>query len=503
MDIQADIIEDRYMTMAVEGSLIIKGDMIYSSVFYRMENAVANMMEDLSEPFDKDEDEIRAAISGVQDEEGIVLDELQKKSVELCVKNGVFILTGGPGTGKTTTINTMIRYFEREGLEVELAAPTGRAAKRMSEMTGHSAKTIHRMLEFSGLAEDTDLQTGSNAPFQRNRENPLEQDVFIIDEASMIDITLMYHLLLAIPPDARLILVGDIDQLPSVGPGSVLKDLISSNHFPVVELKRIFRQAGESDIVVNAHKIRDGEPIVLDNKSRDFFYIQRYSTEDIMSTTLELTSRKIPGYVHANPYDIQVLTPTKKGELGVEGLNKRLREALNPESESKHEKLFGETIFREGDKVMQNRNNYTLEWEIRDRFGVAVEKGKGVFNGDIGVVRSVNDFAKTLLVEYDEKRICEYSYSGLGELEPAFAMTVHKSQGSEYPAVIMPLFSGPEALLNRNLLYTAVTRAKDCVVMVGDANVFYRMIANDKQFLRYTGLKIRIEEVLSKRGELI
>ncbi len=409
------------------------------------------------------------------------------------VRNGLLILTGGPGTGKTTTINAMIKYFEMEGLDIFLAAPTGRAAKRMTEATGCEAQTIHRMLELSGGPENA----SGRAMFARNEENPLEADVIIIDEMSMVDIHLMQALLKAVIPGTRLILVGDVNQLPSVGPGRVLQDLIGSKAFPVVRLTRIFRQAAQSDIIVNAHKINRGEQVALDNKSRDFFFLRRQDPNLILRVVLALVQEKMPRYVHAQISDIQVLTPMRKGALGVENLNQVLQRYLNPPSKDKEEKEHGRGIFRVGDKVMQIRNNYQLEWEIRNRFGIAVDRGLGVFNGDMGLIRSINSFAEELTVEFDEGRMISYPFKQLDELELAYAITVHKSQGSEYPAVVIPLLSGPRPLMNRNLLYTAVTRARSCVTLVGSAEIFQMMVENETEQKRYTGLAEIIKSYLS------
>ena len=417
------------------------------------------------------------------------LDEHQVEAVKEAVRNGLLVITGGPGTGKTTTINTIIKYFELEGMDIFLAAPTGRAAKRMSETTGYEARTIHRMLELNG-----GMDTGSAAGFERNERNPLETDVIIIDEMSMVDISLMYSLLKAVVAGTRLILVGDVNQLPSVGPGSVLKDIIDSGAFHTVKLTKIFRQASTSDIIVNAHKINNGEEVSLDNKSMDFFFLKRYDADKIINVTLQLIKQKLPKFVNATEYDIQVLTPMRKGLLGVERLNGILQAYMNPADKSKREKEYRGTIFREGDKVMQIKNNYQIAWEIRTKFGLCVDKGMGIFNGDTGIIEEINDFAETMTISFDEGRKVEYPFKLLEELELAYAVTIHKSQGSEYPAVVIPLLSGPRMLMNRNLLYTAVTRAKKCVTIVGDEQTFYEMIQNNSQQRRYSGLRDRIVE---------
>lgn len=452
-----------------------------------MEANTATRLTQLNAVFDVPDIEIEDRIRKIEKKTGMDLDEHQVEAVKEAVRNGVLVITGGPGTGKTTTINTIIQYFELSGEDIMLAAPTGRAAKRMSETTGYEARTIHRMLELNGGME-------GNAGFERNEQNPLETNLIIIDEMSMVDISLMNSLLKAILPGTRLILVGDVNQLPSVGAGSVLKDIIDSKMFPTVMLTKIFRQASTSDIIVNAHKINRGEAVSLDNKSMDFFFLKRYEADKIINVTLQLIKQKLPKFVGASEYDIQVLTPMRKGLLGVERLNTILQMYLNPPSDRKKEKEHGAIVFREGDKVMQIKNNYQLEWEIRSKYGLCIDKGTGVFNGDTGIIEEINDFAETITVNFDEGRMVEYSYKLLDELELAYAVTIHKSQGSEYPAVVIPLLSGPRMLMNRNLLYTAVTRAKKCVTIVGDDTTFEQMIENNSQQRRYSGLKDRLLE---------
>ena len=454
-----------------------------------MEASTAAMLKQLDVTYDVPDIEIEAAIRNIEKKTEMELDEHQVEAVKEAVRNGLLVITGGPGTGKTTTINTIIKYFELEGMDIFLAAPTGRAAKRMSETTGYEARTIHRMLELNG-----GMDTGSAAGFERNERNPLETDVIIIDEMSMVDISLMYSLLKAVVAGTRLILVGDVNQLPSVGPGSVLKDIIDSGAFHTVKLTKIFRQASTSDIIVNAHKINNGEEVSLDNKSMDFFFLKRYDADKIINVTLQLIKQKLPKFVNATEYDIQVLTPMRKGLLGVERLNGILQAYMNPADKSKREKEYRGTIFREGDKVMQIKNNYQIEWEIRTKFGLCVDKGMGIFNGDTGIIEEINDFAETMTISFDEGRKVEYPFKLLEELELAYAVTIHKSQGSEYPAVVIPLLSGPRMLMNRNLLYTAVTRAKKCVTIVGDEQTFYEMIQNNSQQRRYSGLRDRIVE---------
>lgn len=505
LGVDESYMEKHLMDMLLDRKLVMqekKGEkIIYPSQYYYLELNTARMLCELNICCPEDENIVEKRIASIEKETGTVLDEMQKKAVTEAAGHGLFILTGGPGTGKTTTINAIIRFFEGEGAELRLAAPTGRAAKRMTEATGYEAQTIHRLLELNGMPED-DRSTGA-VHFERNAQNPLEADVIIIDEMSMVDIHLMHSLLLAITAGTRLILVGDENQLPSVGPGNVLRDIIHSGCFPVIELTKIFRQASESDIVVNAHKINRGEPVEIHNKSRDFFFLKRYDADMIIRVVIALIQDKLPRYVNARPFEIQVLTPMRKGLLGVERLNQMLQRYLNPQDGSKKEKTLGDRLFRQGDKVMQIKNDYQMEWEVRGRYGIPVEKGIGVFNGDTGILHEINEFAETAEVEFEDGRFATYSFKQLEELELAYAITIHKSQGSEYPAVILPVLSGPQMLLNRNLLYTAVTRARKCVTVVGSEETFAEMIRNEKQQKRYSALDERIRELNEsiKKGE--
>lgn len=499
LETDAEQIETALPNLAMDKKLVLKQEKeeicCYLSKTYYEELACAKMLRDLQNSGmrtdEAEEKRIKKQIAEIENELDIELDELQHRAVLEAAGNGIFILSGGPGTGKTTTINAIIRYFEREGMDIMLAAPTGRAAKRMTEATGFEAKTIHRLLELNGaFAED-----GKKARFERNEDSPLETDVVIIDEMSMVDIHLFYALLKAVPLEVKLILVGDVNQLPSVGPGQVLRDLIDSGAFPLVILQKIFRQATKSDIVVNAHRINKGEEVSLTNKSEDFFFLKRDNVDVIYKHMILLITEKMPRYVDASPLQIQVLTPMRKGSLGVEVLNGILQKYLNPPSDKKKEHVTSTVIFREGDKVMQIKNNYQLEWEIVNRYNLPIDKGTGVFNGDTGVILSINDFAQTLMVEYEDQKRVEYHFSQLDELELAYAVTIHKSQGSEYPAVIMPLLGGPRQLMNRNLLYTGITRAKKCVTLLGSEETVAEMIANGNARKRYTGLLARIREV--------
>ena len=497
LGVDSSYMEKHLMDMIVDRKLILKeteeGAVVYPTRYYYLELNSARMLCELNILCPEDEEMVEKRINRIEKETGTRLDEMQKQAVAAAASHGLFILTGGPGTGKTTTINAIIRYFEEEGAELRLAAPTGRAAKRMTEATGYEAQTIHRLLELNGMPEEE--QEGRAVHFDRNSENPLEADVIIIDEMSMVDLPLMKALLDAIMPGTRLIMVGDGNQLPSVGPGRVLKDMIASDCFPVVKLEKIFRQAKESDIIVNAHKINRGEPVILDNKSMDFFFLKRSDPNVIISVVITLIQKKLPKFVDASPYDIQVLTPMRKGNLGVERLNKILQQYLNPPSPKKQEKEVGDRLLREGDKVMQIKNNYQLEWEVCTKYGMTIDKGLGVFNGDMGIIKNINTYEETVTVEYDEQRQVKYPYAILDELELAYAITIHKAQGSEYPAVVIPLLQGPRQLYNRNLIYTAVTRARKCVTLVGSDSVFQEMIQNTSEQRRNTSLAERIREL--------
>ena len=488
--------------LAMERKVILKQEdgeeNVYIPSAYYGEMNCARMLHDLNLSLggekgitEEEKADILKRVTAIEERLEIALDPLQREAVLQAITHGVSILTGGPGTGKTTTINVMIRYFLDDGLDIMLAAPTGRAAKRMSEATGYEARTIHRMLELSGAVADEDR----NARFERNEDNPLEADVIIVDEMSMVDAYLFQSLLRAISVGTRLIMVGDMYQLPSVGPGQVLHDLIESRSFVVTGLEKIFRQSEESDIVLNAHRIHQGKQISLDNKSKDFFFLERNDVQVIYKHMIQLVLDKLPRYVSASSYDIQVLTPMRKGPLGVEQLNRILQKYLNPESHSKKEYETGKNLFREGDKVMQIKNNYQIEWEIVGGFGITVDKGTGVFNGDVGIIRQIDEANRRMIVEFEDKKQVVYSFSMLEELELAYAVTIHKSQGSEYPGVVMPLLSGPRMLFNRNLLYTAVTRGKNCVTILGSSRVVQEMIDNTYENRRYTGLLRRIQEL--------
>ena len=495
LEIELGDISKYLFDLSIERKIVVKesdeGKRVYPAQSYYMELTTAKMLHDLDVKYDIADVAIEHRLHQIETYAKLELDDMQRRAVVAAVRNGVLVLTGGPGTGKTTTINAMIHYFESEGMEIYLAAPTGRAAKRMTEATGYEARTIHRMLELGFVPEGED----NHMHYGRNEDNPLEADVIIIDEMSMVDLPLMNVLLRAIVVGTRVIFVGDKDQLPSVGPGSVLKDLIESNCFSVITLTKIFRQAEESDIVVNAHKINRGEEVILDNKSRDFFFLKRSDANTIISVVLTLIQKKLPNYVNAHPFDIQVLTPMRKGLLGVERLNTIMQQYLNPPDSKKAEKEYGDKVFRVGDKVMQIKNNYQLEWEIATKYGLVVDNGVGVFNGDIGKITEINTYTETVEVEFEERKKVRYPFQSLEELEHAYAVTIHKSQGSEYPAVVIPLLQGPRQLFHRNLIYTAVTRAKKCVTLVGSDVTFQEMICNENEQKRYTSLAERLVEL--------
>lgn len=485
--------------MALDKAVIVTDRRdVYIPTLYYSEMNCARMLFDLNVSMGRKNGSYSVAIDALEKRQEIQLDERQRIAVQEAMSNGLLIITGGPGTGKTTTINMIISCLQEEGLSILLAAPTGRAAKRMSEATGYEAQTIHRLLEYNGSLLETEQQEDKGEMFGRNEWNPLETDVLIIDEMSMVDIFLFQSLLKAVAVGTRLILVGDVNQLPSVGPGNVLRDIIDSHCFNVVKLSHIFRQAAESDIIVNAHRINDGEEISLDNQSRDFFCLKREDAHGVLEVMLWLVRDKMPKYTDCTPFDVQVLTPMKKGELGVYRCNEILQRYLNPESPTKNQVDAHGVVFREGDKVMQMKNNYQIKWTVRGYNNMLIDEGTGVFNGDCGVITEVDTFNKEVTVRFDDEKYVTYPQGNFDELELAYAITIHKSQGSEYPAVVLPLLSGPRQLMNRNILYTAVTRGKKCVTIVGSRQTVKQMIENRWEQPRYSSLKDRILEIDEK-----
>ncbi|CEQ11295.1 DNA helicase [[Clostridium] sordellii] len=469
-------------------------DHIYLIPYYLSENGVCKQIIKLAQSDFKDLNiDVEKEIEKVEEETGIKLANNQALAVKEAIKSGLVVITGGPGTGKTTTINTIIKVFENNEQEVLLAAPTGRAAKRMSETSNKEAKTIHRLLEM-GYATDSE-----ELVFLKDEEDPIKADVVIVDEVSMVDIVLMYSLLKAIKPGTRVILVGDSDQLPSVGAGNVLKDIIDSKVINVVRLNEIFRQAQESMIVVNAHRINQGLPLHLNVKGKDFFFIKKDTNEKILKEIVGLVSTRLPKFYNLDKLkDIQVLAPMRKGDLGVANLNIELQKYLNKEEKYKVEETLQKRIFRVGDKVMQIKNNYTKKWETEDKS----ESGEGIYNGDIGYIYHIDKENKIIYVLFDQTKIVSYEYSELDELDHSFCTTIHKSQGSEFPAIVIPVTWAPPMLLNRNLLYTAVTRAKKLVVLVGDVKYLEYMIRNNKTNDRHSNLSKKLNR-LKEEGMLV
>ena len=519
-------IEAHLISLQVDGRVVIvdksqEAAQVYLASFYYTEREIAERLKSLAIKGEYDDVFADTRIRQIEKTTGITLDEKQRDAVKASVGNGVLIITGGPGTGKTTTINTLIRFYKEDHDEIALAAPTGRAAKRMSEATGEEARTIHRLLEYTGSPED-DNSSGNKAEydgnittsgsansgagsdkawggsgrgrFLRDEKDPLEADVVIIDEMSMVDIFLMNALLKAIVPGTRVIFTGDYNQLPSVGAGNVLRDMIDSHRFATARLEHVFRQAAQSDIVANAHKINRGEAVDLTKKSKDFLFIRSNMPDTIMEAVRRLITDKLPGYVGCPSFDIQVLTATRKGALGVEAINKELQQYLNPPARNKAERRNGDNVLRVGDKVMQMKNDYDIEWSVYNDHGVLKEQGAGLFNGDIGRITEIDKERDTVTIVFDETKHAVYDRKQILNIELAYAVTVHKSQGSEYPAVVMPMFNGPHMLMNRNLLYTAVTRAKKCVCMVGLPRAFEEMERNEDEHKRLSGLRDRITE---------
>ncbi|HAL03163.1 MAG TPA: ATP-dependent RecD-like DNA helicase [Lachnospiraceae bacterium] len=503
LDIDTLVMDTQLQNLAMDHKVVVKVvddvERVYLPLFYREETKCADKLLELRDSYDSDfskksANDLMMQIEEAEKSMNIELDMLQKQATVKCLKNGVFILSGGPGTGKTTTINMIIRMFEEYHLDFMLAAPTGRAAKRMTESTGYEARTIHRLLEVGG-----DTSDGSKPYFDRNEDNPLEVDAIIVDEMSMVDIHLMVALLNAIEPGTKLVLVGDVDQLPSVGPGQILRDILLSECFESEKLEKIFRQDNESHIVSYAYSINKGQQIDFSKKYPDFFLLEKNEPAVIYDYIEVLIKDKLPKQFNINPLDTQILTPMRKGAIGVEVLNPILQARLNPPDSSKKEYLHGDIIFREGDKVMQIKNDYNLEWEVVGKYNIPIESGTGVFNGDVGKIAEINTYIKEVTVEFDDGRSARYSYENMDELEHAYAVTIHKSQGSEYPVVILPILPGPRMLMSRNLLYTGITRAKECVIIIGSSETVGSMISQDMIQRRYTSLNEKLIEI-SKRG---
>jgi len=493
LGVNEEIVQQNIIRLFIDKQLVVENlndiRAVYSISFHKAETGVARRLLQLHLYNVRQlEVDIEAELKKIEESQDISLADKQRKAVSEAMNNGVLIVTGGPGTGKTTIIKTIIDIFERKGMSVLLAAPTGRAAKRMQEATSREAKTIHRLLEFGFGDSDEEMF------FQKNEESPLECDVIIVDEVSMIDIILMNNLLKAIAEGTRLILVGDVDQLPSVGAGNVLRDIIDSDSVPVVRLNEIFRQAQESLIVMNAHRINNGEAPILDQKQKDFFFMHQEDQQAIVRTIVQLCKERLPRYYKTTFMEgIQVLSPMKKGTCGINNLNNELQKILNPEEPNKKEKPFRDFIFRVGDKVMQIKNNYKMKWQSIIDFE---KEGEGIFNGDIGIIINIDSEEQIIEVVYDNEKLIRYDFTLLDELELAYALTVHKSQGSEFPILVMPITFGPKMLLTRNLLYTALTRAKQTVVLVGNEKNIYQMIENNHITKRYSGLKERLVKMV-------
>ena len=493
LDVPMEKVDEELVQMAFEGDVFIDDmegrDVVYLFPYYMAEQNVCKCLKILSEAEPKMiGSAVESLITMTENETGITLSDEQKYAVRESLNKGVSVITGGPGTGKTTIINTIMNIFEHSGLKAAIAAPTGRAAKRITETSGKEASTIHRLLEYSFFEGEDNMRFGKNS------EDPLDVDVVIIDEASMVDLMLMNALVSALKPGTRLIMVGDADQLPPVGAGAVLKDMLDSEFIDSVRLKEIFRQAKESLIVVNAHRINRGEYPDCNEKGKDFFLIREHKETEMLRLIKDLYIARLPAYYSdiVPERDIQVLTPTRKGRLGSVMLNKELQEALNPPGPDLEEKAFGDRTFREGDKVMQIRNNYQMEWKNREDF----TEGEGIFNGDIGYITAINKEFNEMTVLFDGCRYVTYDFSQLDELELAYAVTVHKSQGSEFPIVIMPVTWFPPLLATRNLFYTAVTRGETAVVLVGSEQRMHDMVDNDSTGERYSGLGVRLAQFL-------
>lgn len=492
LEIPQEVIANLITKLHIENQIFVERTenevRVYLNFSYYNESYVAKKLVELSHFKPESNVDYDAEISCIETYNGMEFADEQRRAIKEAMTNGVMVITGGPGTGKTTIINAIIALLKSEDMDVELAAPTGKAAKRMSIATGENAQTIHRLLGLSYLDENSRKQN-----FEHDEDNPIDADVIITDESSMIDLSLMSSLLKAIVPGTRLIIVGDADQLPSVGAGNVLRDIISSGSIPVIRLKEIFRQARESSIVVNAHLINSGKMPIIKKDSRDFFFMVSYNQERLIDTIISLVTTRLPAYLNCDSLkDIQILAPMRKSPIGVNNLNNVLQDALNPPQSGKFEKVHGSRTFRMGDKVMQIKNNYNITWKIV-KGGKLIDEGIGVYNGDEGIVSFIDNYNEYMEVIFDDERTVAYDFSQLDELELSYAVTIHKSQGSEYKAVIIPVHSGPPMLMTRNLIYTAVTRAKELVVLIGIPETLKKMIENDRDTGRYSALAERIK----------
>ncbi|OON99214.1 MAG: AAA family ATPase [Epulopiscium sp. Nele67-Bin004] len=497
LEVPTDLVEHALLDLNIEKHITIKTYdeqvAIFLKYYYKYEENIAYRLIQLSSiqqaNLKKDFD---VQLMQTEKDLGISLVKEQKEAIKCVLENGVSIITGGPGTGKTTTINALLHMLKKQRIEFMLGAPTGRAAKRMSETTGELAQTIHRLLEINFVKEGQNRQY-----FNRGKDNPLETDILILDEVSMVDVNLMNAILNALVEGQKMVLIGDVDQLPSVGPGNVLKDIISSEKIPVVKLTQIFRQASQSAIIRNAHKINKGEHPISNEKDSDFFFLKRQFADDVKDGIVHLITERLPKYKSLDIIrDIQVLAPMRKGVLGITELNKGLQQALNPPAANKPEHEYRQNIFRKGDKVMQIKNNYNTTWKVYGPTKMPIDEGNGVFNGDCGIIVDINLEKEKLIVVFDDNKTIEYEFNMLDELELAYAITIHKSQGSEYPVVIIPIHSGPPMLLTRNLLYTAVTRAKEMVVGIGIVDTMNKMVDNNCEIKRYTSLRRQLISIL-------
>ncbi len=500
LKIEPEILEEIIVDLCISGKIKqIKPDKIFLKGVYNEEAYCASKLKKLKDAFveveetEEEKELFEKDLKAIEERYAFELDESQRIAIDKGINNGIFLLTGGPGTGKTTIIKALIEFFYNTENDVVLAAPTGRAAKRMKEATGYEAKTLHRLLEAGVVSESR-----NKTRFGRNETNPLDANVYIVDEMSMVDVFLFAAFLKAVPVGSRVILVGDMNQLPSVGPGNIFRDLINCGYFSTSTLEKIHRQSEGSRIIVNAHMVNNGlvPPLDKNSESRDFFFLERNDKKILVRDTADLVLNRIPAKFGANPFDIQVLSPSRKGEMGVENLNRIMQEYINPKTDGKFEITRGETVYRVGDKVMQTKNNYDIPWTIRGKNGIPIEEGTGVYNGDIGKVKYVNTFEKSITVVYDDSKEVTYVRDEIDEIETAYVTTIHKAQGSEFPAVILVLLDTPRQLLSRNLLYTGITRATKCVMILGSEQKVREMVENDNEKRRFTDFSERLKEVM-------